>query len=91
MSTPARLNSSSTASASPPSIGIVAPTLPRSANARSVLSGIVSIVSGAANASTYSVSGAAGSFVPVLAHSRRCGCAPAAASLSQRVDASISR
>ena len=42
----------STASASPPSIAIGAPTWPWSANASRVLSGIVSMVSGAASAST---------------------------------------
>ena len=49
------------------------------------------MVSGAASASMYSVSGAAGSLVPVLAQSRRWGCAPAAASFCQRGEPSSSR
>jgi hypothetical protein len=44
----------------------------------------VLIVSGAANASMYIVSRAAGSLLPVLAHSSRCGRAPAFASFCQR-------
>jgi hypothetical protein len=55
------------------------------------LLGIVLMVSGAARASRYSVSDATGSLVPVLAHSSRCGRAPASARRCQRVDASRSR
>jgi len=69
----------------------MAPTLPWSANAKSVFSGIVSTVSGAASVSTYRVSDAAGSLVPVLAQSSRCGCAPASAAFFQRGEASRSR
>ena len=50
---------------------------PWSASAFSVASGIVFTVNGAASALTYSTSEACGSLVPVLAHSRRCGRAPA--------------
>src|SRR6185312_10502666 len=90
-STPALAIFASTASASPPSTGSTAPGLPWSATACKVFSGMVSTVSGAASASTYSVSEAFGSLVPVEAQSRRCGRAPAAASFSQRGEASSSR
>ena len=49
------------------------------------------MVSGAASVSMYSVSEAAGSLVPVLAQSRRCVLAPAAASRRHRGDASRPR
>ena len=45
------------------------------------------IVSGAASASIYKISEASGSFVPVLAQSKRCGRAPDPASFRQRGDA----
>src|SRR6185437_1973433 len=83
-SMPAALNCAMTCSQSPPSLAIAPCNLPWSAKARMVLSGMVLMVSGAASASTYSVSGAFGSLVPVLAHSRRCGCTPAARIFFQR-------
>src|SRR5665213_1053448 len=88
---PARANSAITESASPPSTGITPFTRPWSAKLARVLSGIVLIVSGAASASMYIVSGAFGSFVPVLANSSRCVLAPAAARACQRDDASSFR
>src|SRR6185312_8954689 len=90
-STPAAPTFCTTASASPPSSGITPSSWPCSANACRVFSGIVLIVLGAASVLTYSVSEAFGSLVPVLAHSRRCGCAPAAASFIQRSEASNRR
>src|ERR1051325_3239530 len=48
----ASANRFSSCSASPPSVGMVAPTLPWSASALSVASGIVLTVNGAASAST---------------------------------------
>src|SRR5215470_2197718 len=83
-STPALRQAAITAAESPPSSGNAPLTVPRSANASNVLSGIVLIVSGAASASMYNVSEAAGSLVPVLANNRRCGCAPAAVRAIQR-------
>src|SRR5262249_5425544 len=73
----AAANCARTFSESPPSVGIVAPMVPCSASAFRVRSGIVFTVNGAARALTYRTSEAAGSLVPVLAHSRRCGRAPA--------------
>src|SRR5207244_1253335 len=90
-STPIRLKAASVSSASPPSTGITPRSCPRSAKASKVLSGIVLMVSGAASVSMYSVSEAAGSLVPVLAQSRRCVRAPAAASRRHRGDASRPR
>jgi len=55
-----------------------------SKNASMVSNGTVSTVSGPIKASTYLVSLNAGFLLLVLAHSKRCGCAPAAASFSQR-------
>ena len=52
---------------------------------------MVTMVSGAASASMYSVSGAAGSLVPVLAQSRRCSLAPAPCNVRHRGDASSLR
>src|SRR5262249_17984865 len=71
-SPPARAKSARTASASPPSCGSIAPTSPWSPTACSVFSGMVLIVCGAASAVTYRTSDSLGSFVPVLAHRRRC-------------------
>src|SRR6266513_1843284 len=70
VSMPALANFASTASASPPSSAITLLSSPCSAKARSVFSGMVSMVSAAARASMYKVSDALGSLVPVLAHSR---------------------
>jgi hypothetical protein len=61
-------------------------TEPCSPNAFSVPSGMVSTVNGAASACTYSVSGAFGSLVPVLAHNSRCARAPMLAARCQRVE-----
>src|SRR4029079_17899066 len=90
-STPTAANSAITCSASPPSLGSTPLTRPWSAKASSVLSGMVLIVLGAPAAATWSVSDASASLVPVLAQSRRCGWAPAAASLRQAGEASSSR
>src|SRR5437016_1339693 len=70
---PALAKRASTASESPPSSAITPLISPCSAKTRSVFSGMVSMVSGAARASTYKVSEALGSLVPVLPQSRRCG------------------
>src|SRR5262245_53601045 len=59
-------------------------TSPWSANAWMVGSGMVFTTPGATNCSTYITSRYAGFFVDVDAHSGRCGCAPAAASVAQR-------
>src|SRR5271155_4097830 len=67
-STPAFAKPPSTCSASAPSFAMTALTLPFSAKASKVFSGMVSMVSGAASASTYSAAGALGSLTPVLAH-----------------------
>src|SRR5579871_2749166 len=90
-SIPARSKRASICSASPPSSRIGAGTLPFSANASSVFSGMVSMVSGAASASTYSVGDAFGSLTPVLAQSMRCGTAPRAASSLKRLPSMSSR
>ena len=85
---PAAAKRASTCSASPPSVAHDAADLAaRLANASSVFSGMVSMVSGAASASTYRVGDAFGSLVPVLAHSMRCLRAPAAARSRQRLPA----
>ena len=64
------------------------PTIPWSANASSVWSGMVSTVNGAASAPAYSTSGAAGSLTEVEAHSSRCARAPSLASRNQRGESS---
>src|ERR1700691_2074884 len=85
---PKRFN---TSSASPPSGRMTAFTCPLAANASRVFSGIVSTVSGAANASTYRLGEAFGSLVPVLAHNMRCFFAPAADNARQRLPATSSQ
>ena len=60
-------------------------------NASIVVSGIVLMVNGAWRAVTYSTSEASGSLVPVLAHSSRCGRAPALASRPKRGESISSR
>src|ERR1700736_2312774 len=91
MSTPAFAKRASTCSASPPSLAITDLRVPLAANASNVFSGMVSMVSGAARASTYKPAGAFGSLVPVLAQSMRCLRAPAASRLRQRLLASNSQ
>ena len=66
-STPAFLNAARTDSASPPLRGSTPVTAPWSPKASRVSSGMVLTVLGEASALMYSVSGAAGSFTPVLA------------------------
>src|SRR3546814_20555711 len=66
ISTPAAAIFSSVAAQSPPSLAIPPRTLPWSAKARRVCSGLVLIVSGAASAPQQNVSGALGSLVPEL-------------------------
>ena len=65
--------------------------MPWSENASIVASGSVLTVSGPISSSTYSVSGYAGFFVDVLAHSGRCTRAPRAASASQRGPENVRR
>src|SRR4029077_7463763 len=77
MSIPAAATSSSTASQSPPSADMISLRSPWSARAFKVPSGIVFTVKGAASALIYSTSDAWGPLVPVLAHNKRCGRAPA--------------
>src|SRR4029450_13746824 len=84
MSMPALANCVSTASQSPPSAGRSAPSSPCSARAFKVPSGMVFTVNGAARALMYRMSEASGSLAPVLAHSRRCGRAPALYTRCQR-------
>src|SRR5262249_49496027 len=76
-STPTLANSASTSSQSPPSAGRIEPSSLCKASAFKVASGMVFTVNGAASPLTYRMSDADGSLVPVLAHSRRCGRAPA--------------
>src|SRR5262245_14156859 len=76
-STPALANSASTSSQSPPSAGRIEPSSLCKASAFRVASGMVFTVNGAASPLTYRMSDADGSLVPVLAHGRRCGRAPA--------------
>src|SRR5271169_4782886 len=90
-SIPAPAKRSNTVSASPPSAGMTDLICPCVENASSVFSGMVSMVSGAASASTYMLGGACGSLLPVLAHNNRCLTAPAAASARQRFAASSSQ
>src|SRR5450631_1114408 len=83
-SIPASAKRCNTFSASPPSAGMTESIRPLAENSNRVFSGMVSMVSGAASASTYSPGRACGSLLPVLAHKSRCFSAPAAASARQR-------
>jgi hypothetical protein len=74
---PALVNLASTSSPPQARTGRLPSISPCSANAFNVASGIVLTVNGAARASTYNVSGALGSLVPVLAQRRRWARAPA--------------
>src|ERR1700722_1145393 len=91
MSIPAFAKAARTFSASPPSLAMTDFTAPPAANANKVFSGMVSMVSGAARASTYNPAAAFGSLVPVLAQSMRCLRAPLASRSSQRLLATNSQ
>jgi len=67
------------------SMGIAETDLALAREREQRFSGMVSMVSGAARASTYKVGEAFGSLVPVLAQSMRCFIAPAVSRSRQRL------